>query len=812
MRWWVVVVVWLAGGMAWGQEVYPPRVHLHGPGARQKVMVVRQKSEVTKEITDEAKLVSSRPGVVKVVDGAWLEAVGDGESTITSPVFAGGSIAVKVTGTVKAEPPSFVLDVIPILTRIGCNAGSCHGALAGKGGLKLSLRGYDPESDYHVLTRQALGRRVDLGHPELSLMLQKPAGKMTHGGGKKLEEASQEYATLKRWIDAGAPGAQPDQASLQRIEVYPPTALLQPESGISSIVQAVYSDGRTVDVTRLAKFGSSDNQVLKVSDDGQLTALGHGAAAATVLYSNLVAILPVLSPYPAAPGQEGRRYERNNFIDDEVNRRLVELRLPASPGCSDQEFIRRLYLDALGVLPTPEEVAAFLADKSNQKREKLIDQVLGRPEYIDYWTYKWSDLLLISTKKLPQSNVWAFYQFVRQTVAENVPWDRFARQIMTAQGSNLENGAANYFVMHKDISDLSETTSITFMGTSITCARCHNHPLEKWTQDQYWQMANLFGRVGMKNGERGNEVIVQSMPEGEVLHLRRGVPMPPTPLDGKAMKLSDAQDRRGHFATWLTSKENPYFARALVNRVWRNFMGLGLIEAEDDIRQTNPPSNPGLLAALEQDFIMNGYDVKRLIKTIVTSAAYQRSARPVAGNEQDDRYYSKYLIRRLKAEVILDVYSQVTGVPTPFNQLESGGRDAVTPTSEYPLGMRAMQLADTKVVSRFLTSFGRPERDQACSCEREADATVGQALHLNNGQTLNDKLRGKNSRVEQWINEKISDGEAVDRLFRLALGRQPSPEEKKRFVAIMGQGSDRREVLEDLFWAVLSGKEFVFNH
>src|SRR5947209_3338680 len=310
---------------------------------------------------------------------------------------------------------------------------------------------------------------------------------------------------------------------------------------------------------------------------------------------------------------------------------MEALHIPLSPTCNDGEFIRRAYLDAAGILPTPEEVKKFLADSSTDKRAKLIDALLERPEFIDYWAYKWSDVLLVSTRKLPQPDTWAFYQFIRQSVADNKPWDRFARDILTATGNTLKNGAANYFVIHKDVTDLNETTAVTFLGMSITCCRCHNHPLEKWTQDQYWAMANLFARVGLKNGDRPGEVAVQSLPDGDVPHLRRGVPMPPAPLDAKSLPPDSAADRRQYFAEWLTAKDNPYFAKALVNRVWRNFMGRGLVEAEDDLRQTNPPSNAELLDALAKDFVAHGYDVKRLIRTVMNWAADQRTANPLPG-------------------------------------------------------------------------------------------------------------------------------------------------------------------------------------
>jgi hypothetical protein len=735
-------------------------------------------------------------------------------------------IGVCLSSVAHADEPSFRNHVIPVLTRLGCNSGACHGALAGKGGLKLSLRGYAPEEDHFVLTRQTGARRVNRQEPSQSLMLLKPTLSLPHGGGLKLEVDSPEFRVLADWIASGAPGPSPKDPRVTRIEVTPPEKALKPKDTLQVAVRAFYSDGHSEDVTRWAKYSSSEDLVAGVDDDGLVKVQGHGEAAISVLFANLVASARIASPYPdAVEPKVLAASPRHNFIDDLVLKKLAALRIPPSPQCTDREFLRRVYLDAAGILPTPEEQDAFLKDTRPDKRARVIDALLERPEFVDYWAYKWSDLFLISSRRLAQPAMRSFYQFVRQSVADNKPWDRFAREILTAQGSNLDNGAANYFVLHKEISDLTETTSITFLGMSVTCCRCHNHPLEKWTQDQYWGMANLFSRVGIKNGERGGEFLVQSLPEGEVLHPKRGVPLPATPLDGKAA--APSLDRRAHFVDWLTAPENPYFARAVVNRVWRNFMGRGLVEAEDDLRQTNPPSNEELLAALAKDFIAPrplwgdrperpGYDVKDLMRTIMNSAAYQRSAVALPGNKADDRYYSRYLVRRLPAEVVLDTYSYVTKVPTAFTKVTVGQSGGDSPTGDYPLGTRALQLPDTQLVSQFLDAFGRPERGQTCSCERQSESSVTQALHLNNGQTLNDKLRDKKSRVEEWLKAKIDDEQAVRRVFALALCRPPTAPEAERFLKIMAEAgrdpqTSRREVIEDLFWSVLTGREFLFN-
>src|SRR5262245_25942398 len=800
-------------------KILPADVALTGPHASQRLAVLSATGgRIDGDVTEKVKFTSSNPAVAKVDGDGTVRAAGDGEAVITATDGKGEATA-KVRVAKAKEPAawSFRNHVIPLMTKVGCNSGACHGALAGKGGLKLSLRGYAAPEDYFVLTRQALGRRVNKLEPAQSLLLRKPTLTVPHGGGLRLEPGTFDYQVLAEWIASGAPGPRPDDARVERLEVFPPDAVLKPKDTLQVVVRAWYSDGTAQDVTRWAKFSSSEDLVATGDEEGKVKVAGHGEAAVSVWFSNLVAACRISSPLPNdVPAEVYAKAPRHNFIDELVLKKLQALRIPPSGPCTDHEFIRRAYLDAAGNLPTPEEVQKFVADTRPDRRARLIDALLERSEYVDYWSYKWSDLLLISSRKLPQPAVWAFYQFVRQGVADNKPWDRFAREVLTARGSNLQNGAANYFVLHKDVTDLTETTSVTFMGMSITCCRCHNHPLEKWTQDQYWGMANLFSRVGLKNGDRPGEVAVQSLPEGDVPHLRRGVAMPPAPLDGMPPPADSPGDRRQYFAEWLTAKNNPFFAKALVNRVWRNFMGRGLVEAEDDLRQTNPPSNPELLDALAKDFVKNGHDVKRLIRTVMNSAAYQRTSDPLPGNKADDRFYSRYLIRRLPAEVVLDGYAYVTGVPLTFNEVSLGVTGGTEKTAAYPRGTRALQLPDALVISQFLDAFGRPERIQTCSCERMDDATVGQALHLNNGKTLNELLRGKGSRVQAWLKEKVSDADAVRRVFHLALCREPTAAELKRFTALMAEGArdaqtTRRELLEDVFWAVLTGREFLFN-
>lgn len=813
------------GAFAADLRVYPPEVTLAGPGRVQQLLVVEEKNgRVVRDLTASAKFAhgKGKSGPVIKIDATGLvTAVDGGDFLITVTVDnkstkVGGSV-----GTAKADDVSFRNHVVPTLTRAGCNAGACHGALAGKGGLKLSLRGFDPESDWFVLTRQALARRIDLTQPAESLSLKKATRAVQHGGGTRFLEDSPHYRVVLGWIKAGAPEPKDGDATLERLEVFPPAILVNPKdtkSTYRSVVRATYSDGTTEDVTRWARFGSSEELVARVSEDGIITPGGNGEAAITVGFGTKVTTLTVTAPFPNVVKAEAfSQSPRNNYVDEFVLKKLELLQLPPSEQCSDTEFVRRAYLDTCGILPTPDEVDRFLADKDTEKRSKLVDKLLDHPAFVDYWSHKWSDLFLVSSRKLPQPAMWAFYRKLRQSVADNQPWDRFARDILTANGSSLTTGAGSYFVLHKDVSELAEATSVTFLGMSIGCAKCHNHPLEKWTQDQYWAYANLFSRVGLKNGDRAGEVLVQSKADGDALHLRRGIAMPPTPLDGKPLPADSTTDRRVYFADWLTAADNPYFAKAVVNRVWRSYMGRALVEAEDDLRETNPASNRELFDALAADFVKQKYDLKHLMRVILNSAAYQRSSKPTKQNLADDRFYSRYLLRRLSGEVILDAYSDITGVPTPFDKITSAGGDAITPIATYPSGTRAVQVPDSLTTSRFLDAFGRAERVQTCSCERTSDASVTQALHLNNGYTLNDKLRDKNSAVAKWIAAGMTDEQIVDQVFLLALSRKPTPAEKKKFLVILGEAAkdgaqSRREGIEDFVWAVLTGREFLFNH
>jgi hypothetical protein len=778
--------------------VMPPAVELTGPEARQQLIAEGAVDEHSEDWTRAAQWASSDPKVAAVDAHGVISPVGDGEAKIT--VTANGATAAVSVRVKDARAPftwSFRNHVIPVLTKMGCNQGACHGALAGKNGFKLTLRGYDPEADYDTLTRASVGRRVSLADPDGSLILAKPSFAIPHGGGKRFAKDSLEYRVIREWIAAGTPPPAASDVQIRGLEVFPTAAVLTAGAEQQLAVRARYSDGHTEDVTRWVKFSSSNEGVATVDDWGRVKMNGAGEAAVTLYYASRVLYSRLSVPFPnTVSAAVYEQFPRKNFVDDLVIAKLRNLHLAPSKVADDATFLRRAYLDATGVLPSAEEVERFLADTAADKRAKLVEQLMEREEFADYWSYKWSDLLLVSSKKLNTTTMWAFYNWIRDSVKQNRPWDAFAREIFLSSGSTRENGALNYFVLHKDPIELSENATQAFLGQRITCARCHNHPLEKWTQTQYYQMANLFARVGVKVGTSAGEQIVFAKASGDVLHPKLARPLPPTPLDGQSIALDSTDDRRIAFAAWLTSPKNEMFARTIVNRVWANFMGRGLVDPVDDLRATNPASNEELLAALSKDFVEHGYDVRRLIRTIMNSSAYQLSSEANATNQSDNIYYSKHIIRRLGAEVILDAMSQVTGAPTSF--------------AGYPAGTRALQLPDTQVKSEFLTSFGRPARNICDAAERSSDPTIAQALAVINGDTLNKKLSAADGTIALLIKVGMSDRRILEFMTLSAFSRYPTENEKGLVAAVAGPG--HRQAVEDMVWAMLTSKEFLFQH
>lgn len=832
--------------------ILPGDFTLAGPYARQTLLLQRvQDQEYLGTPAGDITWTSSNPDVVAIEDGV-AAAVGNGTAVITATVEGGegsgtakAQTKVTVTGVDVPHTWSFRHHVLPVLSRYGCNSGACHGAMAGKGGFRLSLRGYDPAGDYHNITRQAQGRRVELADPGRSLILAKPSGGLPHKGGVRFEVDSPDYHVIAQWIASGAAGPANDDPQLQRVEVLPPQMLLRPGTRQPLVVRAHYSDGRMEDVTRWAKFTSANEAVAQVDEAGNVNVIGHGEGAVTVWFSSQIAIARVTSPYPhQIDPAVFAQAPRHNFIDDLVLEQLQRLNLPPSPPATDAEFLRRVYLDTIGTLPPTEVVRSFLADDTLDKRQRLIDSLLARPEFVDYWSYRWSDLLLINGTRLRPDAVKAYHNWIHGHVAANTPWDKFAREVILAKGSSFENGATNFYALHQDPESLTENVSQAFLGLSIACAKCHNHPLEKWTNDQYYAMANLFARVRFKGwgGDPRNGsglLTLYVVPRGDLIQPLTGKPQPPTPLDGEPIALDDPGDRREHLARWLTSPDNPYFARAITNRVWANFFGVGLVEPVDDLRASNPASNERLLTAAADYLVEKNFDLKELMRAILTSATYQRSSKPLPENRDEQRYYSRYYPKRLMAEVLLDAVSQVTGVASNFTEIEYPGADR-RKIDFYPPGTRAIQLYDSAVSSYFLRTFGRNQREITCECERSDEPSMVQVLHISNGDTINEKLQTQGSRVEQLLKDGLAHAEMVEQVYLSALARYPTDQERERLVALMGQavqddavaGSAKpksepskgskepapawtaaeRTAVEDLFWAVLSSREFLFNH
>lgn len=708
--------------------------------------------------------------------------------------------------------PSFRNHVQSVLTKSGCNMGACHGAASGKNGFYLSLRGYNDQPDWLAITRNAGGRRVDVADPGRSLLLLKATGAVPHKGGRRFDVESPEYRLLASWIAAGAPGPSESDARLVRLEVLPARVRLAPGTTNTVRVHAHFSDGRVEDVTRWAKYTSANESVANVGDRGEVRVVGFGEAGITAWYLSQLAVGFVVSPYTnPVPAGTLEGLAARNFIDRGINAKLQELNLPASPRCDDAEFIRRASLDTCGVLPTAAEVRRFLADPDPAKRDALIESLLSRPEFVDYWTYKWSDLLLVNSKSLRPAAARAYYSWIRRQVEQNRPWDQFVRDIVTAQGSTFENGAGNFFLLHDDPRTMAETTTQAFMGMSVGCAKCHNHPSERWTNDDYFALANLFARVRSKNAPGDGERVLVSTHSGDVIQPRIGRAQKPRPLDGMPMEFEAEGDRRQHLAQWLVSKENPFFAKSIVNRVWANFFGVGLVERVDDLRVSNPASNEALLQSVSEYVVGQRFDLKALMREILRSEAYQRSSVPTLGNGGDSRFYARYYPRRLMAEVILDAYSQATGVPTEFKRATGNG-DTFQLT--YPAGYRALQLPDSQVASYFLKSFGKPDRIQTCECERTAEPSVAQVLHISNGETLNEKLKSPQCRIGTLAGPQKAPAEIVEEAWLSTLSRMPTPAESERVTKTIAEAlpGDRRAVIEDIFWALLSSKEFLFNH
>jgi len=658
----------------------------------------------------------------------------------------------------------------------------------GRGGFRLSLFGYDAESDYERITRELGGRRVHLGEPDASLILRKAGGQLPHGGGVRLPKSGPLYAAVRTWIAAGAPYGESARA-VNRLEVTPEEALLAAKGRMQQVrVTARFSDGSSEDVTALALYTSQDDGVATVDAEGMATVLRPGLATIMVRYLGQVAAARVGMPFAAAAPAAAPA--SSNVIDAQVFPALQRLRLTPSPPSDDNEFLRRVYLDVIGTLPTAAEARSFLSDRDPAKRTKLIDELLARPEFVDYWTLKWADLLLINSKRLGAEPAAAYHHWLRAQVAANTPFDRVATTLIETGGDFRQDAPANFVRIASDPRDVAEFASRSLLGIRVECARCHNHPFDRWTQNDYYGFAAFFART------RAEGTRVVTLAQGEVDHPKTGRPVPPRALGAHAVAMPPAGDRRRSLAQWLKTDGAPMLARATANRVWKHLMGRGIIEPVDDVRVSNPPSNPALLDALTQELLRSGYDLRKLVRTIATSRTYQLASRPNDVNRADRQFFSHAYLKPLPAQVLADAVAQATGVPNDYPGL--------------PTGTRAIQLVDSLIPSEALDVFGRCRREASCETDAQPGGGLSQALHLINGATLNDKLAS--GIVAKLVRDGATNGDAVDELYLRTLSRLPEPRERDHWSKSLAASTNRTESLEDLLWSLLNAREFAFNH
>ena len=785
-----------------GVKIYPPEVSLDTNADLQRLVAVATYNDgTTRDITNKVEFEPKDSSLISV-EGNIFRPRKDGETTIKIK-FHGkdAAIPIKISDAEKERPVSFRLDVMPVFMRASCNTGSCHGSARGQDGFMLSLFGYDPVGDYYRVTRELSGRRIDLAYPAESLLVEKATEAVPHTGGKLFSKDSEYHDTLVSWLKAGAPDDPEDIATPTSLNIYPDQAVLEGKGRTQQFIAvAGYSDGTTRDVTSLTVFETNNAPSAEISKDGMVTAGNRGEAFvmarfATFTVGSQVIVIP-----------EGLNYQRpkfasKNYIDGLVSDKLHKLRILPSELCTDEEFLRRATIDITGTLPTEEEYLSFVSDSSSDKRDKVVDKLLSRKEFTEVWVMKFAELLQISTNANNQVSYKAtllYYNWLQERIAKNVPFNKIVQELLSSTGGTFNNPSTNYYQIERDTLKLSENVAQVFMGMRLQCAQCHNHPFDRWTMDDYFSFAAFFSQIGRKNAQDPREVIVYNRGSGDMKHPVGGKIMEPVFLGAAKPEIKRGQDRRAVLAEWMASPENPFFSRNLSNIVWSHFFGIGIIDPVDDVRISNPASNPQLLDALANRFTEYNYDFKKLVRDICTSRTYQLSTKVNETNEGDTKNFSHSLARRMRAEVLLDAISQVTDTKNKFRGL--------------PLGARAVQIADGNVSNYFLRTFGRAERKTVCSCEVKMEPNLGQALHLINGDATGNRIRSGNV-VQTMLDAGKSSEEIIDSLYIRTFGRKPTETEKTQLIAKINVDPKKsREDLEDLFWALLNAKEFMFNH
>ncbi len=776
----------------------PTAVTLTGPRAVYSLLIHGKTPDGRLvDLTLAARYRSVDSRIAAVNDSGVIRAVADG-ATIVEIEAAGRkvSVAVSVKGSAQPRAINFENDVIPLFGRFGCNSSGCHGKAEGQNGFKLSVFGFDPAADYAALVKEGRGRRVFPAAPDASLLLAKVSGGIPHGGGVRIPRSSPDYETIREWIAGGLPFGRADDPKVTGVRVQPAERQLAMHGSQQLRVLARYSDGREVDVTAHARFQSNNDGLASVSATGLVSAADlPGDAAIMASYMNAVDVFRAVVPRAESIAKWPDLPE-NNFIDGLVHKKLRKLNVLPSETCDDADYLRRVYLDVIGTLPTADEARRFLADTRPDRRVRLVNELLDRPEYADYWALKWADLLRIERQVLGHKRAYGYYKWVRDSLAENKRYDRFAREIVTAEGPLSEVGPAAFYKAVTNPGEAASTLSQVFLGVRIACAECHHHPFDRWSQADYYGMTAFFAPIAVRGGPRDEVLLANG--SAEARNPRTGELSLAHALAVQPPKEGAKGDPRPTLADWMTAADNPFFARNLANRLWAHFVGRGLVEPVDDVRATNPPTNPELLDALAKALVESKYDVKQLIRTITASRTYQLSSKPNATNERDEQNASRALFKRIDAEVLLDMVCQTTGVPEKF--------------AGVPSGSRAIQLWDSQVRHYFLKLFGRPVRISACECERIHEPGVAQVLHFLNSPEIHAKLGHDGGTVARLV-KKADDAALAEELYLTFYSRYPSEKETKVAVEYLKKNGDkRREATEDLAWSLMNSLEFVFNH
>ncbi|MDA0809567.1 MAG: DUF1549 and DUF1553 domain-containing protein [Planctomycetota bacterium] len=802
---WIFLILFIAVAMptartahAWdGLETVPREIVLSNGMARQQILV----ATAERDLTRDAAYRSEQPSVATVDASGYVTPIANGTTAIT--IEADGrtiKVDVRVSGMSDGRSVDFVADIVPILSRHGCNSGGCHGKAGGQNGFQLSLFGFDNAFDHDAIAKEGRGRRIFTSSTGRSMLLAKATGSSPHGGGARFGIDSEAAQLIQRWIELGAPASSPESPRVVKLHVTPPERILSRDGRQQLAVTAEYSDGSRRDVTRQSEFSSNLDPVAGVDEDGFVTATGQsGEAAIMARYVGHVAVFHAIVPHGSSL-ESIPDFTPNNYVDELAAAMWKKLGLLPSPNSDDATFLRRVTIDLCGRLPTAEEAIAFVEDKSGSKRREVIDRLLDSPDYPAYFAMRWGAILRNSRLAGADQASYAFHNWIKDMIARNRPYDEFVRGVVAAAGEWQDAPAINWYWQTRDdqLHSVTADTAQVFLGIRLQCARCHHHPYERWGQEDYYGLAGFFTRLGRKSfGQPPPYYASSKVTTGEKNPLTGQVPEPKF-LDGEYGKFTPEDDPRHALVDWMAKPENPFFARVLVNRLWGHFMGRGLVNEVDDMRESNPPSNPELLDKLAQDFIDHNFDVRHIVQTLVNSRVYQLSSEPTEHNKDDRQNFARFYARRLIAEVLLDAVDDATGTKTKFGNISDSAR--------------AVDLPHEGFGSYFLDTFDRPKRVSGCECERSSGATLAQVLLLANSDELENKLADGKGRIAKLMADKKPIPEMIDSIYLNAYARRPSDQELSTTVGYVEAQENKQQALEDVLWTVINSKEFLFNH